>query len=98
MVRREAETMTEPTTAACEWCGRAVAQNPEGRWYAVKGEERGYDPLTCDASDDCHPDMPPFKQGEDCPFLRDWVHFCDLGRWHKGSHHCPCGLKVPRGR
>lgn len=45
-----------------------------------------------------HPDMPPFKQGEDCPFLRDWVHFCDLGRRHKGAHHCPCGLEVPRGR
>ena len=44
-VRREA--------APCEWCGRAVARNTEGRWFAVKGEERSYDPLTCEASDDC---------------------------------------------
>lgn len=36
----------------CEWCGRAVRQDDAARWFAVKGAERGYDPLACDASDD----------------------------------------------
>lgn len=35
--------------AACEWCGRAIDRDEQGRWYAVKGAERGYDPLVCDA-------------------------------------------------
>lgn len=34
---------------ACEWCGRAIDCDEQGRWYAVKGKERGYDPLVCDA-------------------------------------------------
>ena len=37
------------TDAACEWCGRAIDRDEQGRWYAVKGAERGYDPLVCDA-------------------------------------------------
>lgn len=43
---------------ACEWCGRAIERAGD-RWRAVKGEERGYDPLACDASDDSqhHPDL-----------------------------------------
>lgn len=34
---------------SCMWCGRAVYQNADGDWLAVKGEERGYDPLICDS-------------------------------------------------
>lgn len=41
-----------PEAAACEWCGRAVVQDGNGRWIAVKGAERGYDPLFCAASED----------------------------------------------
>lgn len=38
----------------CDWCGRAISQakfQRSGlRWFAVKGVERGYDPLFCDAN------------------------------------------------
>lgn len=38
----------------CDWCGRAIflakLQRSGVRWLAVKGVERGYDPLTCDAN------------------------------------------------
>lgn len=33
----------------CEWCGRAIRQQ-DGRWLAVKGVERGYDPVACEAN------------------------------------------------
>lgn len=37
----------------CGWCGRAIyLQLPEGRWEAVKGRERGYDPIACEANTD----------------------------------------------
>jgi hypothetical protein len=39
--------------APCEWCGRAI-HSPMGSryWLAVKGVERGYDPMACEASND----------------------------------------------
>lgn len=43
--------MSEPY---CDWCGRAIYQaklrRSVLRWFAVKGVERGYDPLACDAN------------------------------------------------
>jgi hypothetical protein len=45
----QAAAIEEPV-ACCE-CGRAIAKDDQGRWCAVKGAERGYDPL-CDAADD----------------------------------------------
>lgn len=55
--------MTE--AIACDWCGRAIARTIYGRWYAVKGVERGYDPMACEASDDGQhgpPDIPEWGQ------------------------------------
>lgn len=40
------------TTPHCDWCGRAIRHVPGTGWWAVKGEERGYDPLICEASED----------------------------------------------
>lgn len=40
-----------PPPVACEWCGRAIRQ-VAGLWMALKADERGYDPLYCDAADD----------------------------------------------
>lgn len=40
---------------ACEWCGTAlmrIAGHDGWVWIAVKGKERGYNPVTCAASDD----------------------------------------------
>lgn len=45
-------TNAELEAIACEGCGRAIGRTASVRWYAVKGEERGYDPLACEASDD----------------------------------------------
>ena len=36
---------------ACEWCGRAIYR-AGFVWLAIKGQDRDYDPLVCDASDD----------------------------------------------
>lgn len=45
-----AEDWVAARERACQWCGRAI--KPEaGAWAAVKGRERGYDPLMCDAND-----------------------------------------------
>lgn len=33
----------------CQWCGRAIYLTGE-TWFAVKGKERKYDPLLCDAN------------------------------------------------
>lgn len=71
-------------SAACEWCGRAVAQDAEGRWYAVKGEERGYDPLVCDvAGDGRHsPDQPTSAAGTVVYQVSNglWYDCCDACR------------------
>ena len=48
------ELSTHPPDAsavACEWCGRAIYRAGHV-WLAVKGVERGYNPLYCDANDD----------------------------------------------
>lgn len=37
-------------TPPCEWCGRAI-KHVAGYWHAVKGVERGYDPLACEESE-----------------------------------------------
>lgn len=49
-------------TVACEWCGRAIRQ-ADGDWIAVKGEERGYDPVYCAAADDTGRHEPPAQSG-----------------------------------
>lgn len=63
VVQREVGPWVELTpnapTPPCEWCGRAIYRGTylgEPVWLAVKGEERGYDPLTCEASDDVRHD------------------------------------------
>lgn len=37
------------TSPHCDWCGRAIVKRGS-RWHAVKGAERGYDALACDAN------------------------------------------------
>lgn len=72
----------------CDWCGRAIKAT-EGRWEAVKGTERGYDPLACDENPDgAHepaidhvrsydPDGKPLHYCAAC--FQDWP--CGTQRW-----------------
>ena len=42
------------SVVACDWCGRAIRRVAGAGWWAVKSEERGYDPLICDANPEGH--------------------------------------------
>lgn len=48
----------ESEPVACDWCGRAIVREWDA-WHAVRGAERGYDPITCDAAEDGLHEPPP---------------------------------------
>lgn len=66
-------TTSTPSQPWCDWCGRAIYQAKfqySGlRWFAVKGVERGYDPLVCEANTDNgqHEPATPSAMSEETP-------------------------------